>query len=229
MRNMFQNKTWWTTAAGICATATLLSSAAGEEPTSSVPIARGHAVAPAGTFSEAPTLPKHWDLWANYCSQKRREHDPVRHYHPLVRMKHSLLPHHCHGCGHCGHGSCGSCSSDCYPSDARYSGDTSAHHPAPDPKAPKEKAQPPAPLPPVLQDQPARRLNGATPSPALSTPDADGVRPLPPIDEPIVVPPTTQPPAIPKNPLPRRSIDQPSVPRTSTPSSSNIGRYFETD
>ena len=180
-------------------------------------------------MSDAPLLPKHWDLWANYCSQKRREHDPVRHYHPLVRMKHSLLPHYSHGCSHCNHGTCGACGSGGYDGDAEPSQYGSPPDPSPKRPEPTSKPQPPAPLPPVLQGEPAGEPNAQSTSPALPRTEANRVRPLPPIDDPVIVPPTRERPALPKNPLPRRSIDRASGPRSSAPSSPNIGRYFETD
>ncbi len=229
IRDMFQNKTWWTTAAGILATATFVSSVVGGGPTPPTPAVSGHEVPSAGMWSDAPPLPKHWDLWANYCSQKRREHDPVRHYHPLVRMKYALLPHHGHGCGHCAPGTCGMCGEGCHHGGSEPLPYSSPSHSSPNRPESQQGPQPPAPLPPVLQGEATGESHVSTPSPAHTRTNADRVRPLPPVEEPIVVPPTSEPPALPKNPLPKRRVNRPSEHRSSPPASVDVGRYFETD
>lgn len=78
--------------------------------TAQEPGAAAKPLAPQAATSEgacSALFGKHADLWWNYCCQKRPEHSPVRNYHPLVRAKEAILPHHCH------HGGTEGCCSEC--------------------------------------------------------------------------------------------------------------------
>ena len=231
---MYGNKTKWGTVAGFWLAATLVSAA---PPGSAPKRGEGNHGHPVPTDVD-PTmhgyLPRHWELWANYCAEKRREHDPVRHYYPLVRLKHAILPHHDSWCGHCGHDACGQCRQSCHQrgghdcchdgaavSPAASAGTQNADQP----DAARRLAQPPAPL----IDESPRPAQPSSPVPT-DRPDqpSPAIRRLPP-EEPIVIPPTTEDPVPPKNPLPKKRVGgtpRPGSPRPEQPR--EVGDYFDT-
>ena len=195
---------------------------------------------PAGGSVESHVMARHADLWANYCCQKRREHDPVRHYHPLVQLKSSLVPHACHhgaaGCGHEHGDSCGG-----------------HHHSAAEGAAVQKSAAPAAkpaqpPVPPVsVEPSPLRPMNqtpaGLAPAQLKTNPGDAPIEPAPEV-QPVVVSPQVDSIKVPRNPLPsahspppkRRVVPSPQTnpsgpprPKPTQPQDPQIRQYFQID
>ncbi len=215
---MLGKQNWLGVTAGICALAATALAAPPGDTVPAAAIAHGsESLHHVDGYSA-----KHWDLWANYCAEKRREHDPVRHYYPLVNLKHSLLHHHHGSCGECdqwGHRGCHDCQSagddhhDCGHDTHDAKGTHHSHlsgeaDTVPQPPAPPVSVEPR----PMQDDQPLRQ----GPAPPLGNPIE-----LSPEHHPTIVPPVTDPMRIPKNPLPQRRTvlppqDSPSSPFRNT-------------